>query len=98
MNQDQINEIIQREPEKSPIFYGSIRFFILTGRNKKLPFEAHKIIMKGTIKEILSSKSTKRSVIKEYFEGDKKKAYAFDLSKIELRAVDVLKFLGYGIK
>ena len=58
-----IREIINSKLDKSPIFYGSIKFFFKINR-KFYPFQADKIVMKGTISEIKVNIRVKK---KKYF-------------------------------
>lgn len=97
---EHIQEIIDGAGNRSPIFFCNIDFYITKNR-KKIPHSATKIVCKGTIEEIKKSTFTKKRVLKSHFNGMsavQKKINAFDLSKIEIRTVHVLKFLGYGVK
>lgn len=96
-----IQQIINETPiDKSPIFYGSLKYFIIKNK-KQYSFIATKIVMKGTREEILKNPETKKRALLKYFGDDKaakKKALDFDLSKIQLSSVLIKKFLGYGVK
>lgn len=85
----------------SPIFSVNITGLIHIGNTKrKLSYKAEKIVVKGTLEEIKNSDEAKSRFIKNYFRFDsglKKKVASFDLSKVEIIDIEIIKGLGYGI-
>jgi hypothetical protein len=95
-----IQEIINSKLDKSPIFYGSVKFRFKINR-KFYPFQADKIVMKGTILQIKQNPKIKQKVILAHFGNNKAgklKARAVDLEKIIIDKLIINKFLSYGIK
>lgn len=66
-----IQEIIGARTGVSPIWYGSIKYRVKINR-KFYHFQADKIVMKGTPKQILADEMVKKRVVLKYT-GDKKK-------------------------
>lgn len=100
MLESDINRIIGENEKFSPISLCNIDYCITKNR-KKYPFRATKIICKGTVSDIKKSNNTKRRVLRSYFLGlhnAREKINKFDFSKIEIKSVDIVKFLGYGVK
>lgn len=90
-------------PDKSPIFFVNITADIKENiKSKKfLTYRAEKVVVKGTLEEIQKDDHTKKQFIREFFKresGNKKKVSEFDLSKITIRKIDIIRGLGYGIK
>lgn len=95
-----IQDIIEARPDKSPIWYGSVKYAILVKR-KWIPHVAEKIVMKGTRPQILNNYRVKRSVMARHFLGasdQKGKVHGFDYNKIKLHETTINKFLGYGTR
>lgn len=95
-----IQKIIDARPDRSPIWYGSVKYRVKINR-KWYPFQADKIVMKGTPKQILSDTMVVNRVLEKYLGGGreaKKKVAKFDIDKIKLDEVVFNKSLGYGIK
>lgn len=95
-----IESIVQANTDKSPIFYGTIKYSLKINR-KFREFQTDKLVMKGTIKQISNNEAIKRKVVLSYYgnsKAGKKKAKDVDIDKIVITKVIVSKFLGYGIK
>lgn len=104
MNKDLKNleceSIELKTPEgKSPIFFVNLTAKIKERLNSKKSrtLTAKKIVVKGTLDEIYKSDDTKRQFLKDFIK-DRKKVHAFDLNKITISNVEIIKGLGYGIK
>lgn len=89
--------------DRSLIFFVNVTGEIKENiRSKKsLTYVAKKIVVKGTLDEIYKSEQTKRQFIREFFKeytDGRAKAFKFDLSKIKITNVEIIRGLGYGIK
>lgn len=100
-----IDKIIKEAGDnRAPLFFCNISYDIITMRGrakKRAPGKAYKIVAKGDLNQIKKDNNVKRRVLKVHFFGSSdipKKIKGFDLSKIELTDVEVIKFLGYGNK
>lgn len=95
-----IQKIIEARTDASPIWYGSVKYRVKINR-KWYPFQADKIVMKGTPKQILADTMVVKRVLEKYLGGGreaKKKVNKFDLDKIVLDEVIFNMSLGYGVK
>lgn len=96
-------ELLKCPPNKSPIFFVNVTGKIKENLKSKkfLTYRAKKIVVKGTLEEIQKNDQTKKQFIREFFKRDsssKKKVSNFDLNKIEITKVEIIRSLGYGIK
>lgn len=95
-------ELINCPENKSPIFYVNISAQILMIKSKKITkYHIEKVVVKGTIEQIKKSKQTKIQFLKRIFEGRlgiKKKINDFDLNRIKILDIEIIKGLGYGVK
>lgn len=96
-------EVVSCPDDRSPIFFVNITGKIKDNLKSKkfLVYEAEKVVVKGTLDEIKKSDQTKKQFIREFFKresGNKKKVSDFDLNKIEITDVKIIRGLGYGIK
>lgn len=96
-------EVLSCPPDKSPIFFVNVKGEIRNNLKSKkfLTYWAKKIVVKGTLEEIKKSDQTKKQFIKEFFKEDsaaKKKVHEFDLTKITITKVEIIRGLGHGIK
>lgn len=95
-------EVLNCPPDRSPIFYVNLTGKIKQGRSKKsYTHKVKEVVAKGTIEEIKKKYKTKKSFIRGVFGSlgnVHKKVEDFDLTKITITDVEVLKFLGYGTK
>lgn len=98
------NEIELKCPkDRSPIFFVNLTADLKERVNSKKAkrYVAKKIVVKGTIEEIQRSNQTKKQFLREFFKydsGSKKKVNKFDLSKIHIVKVEIIRSIGYGIK
>lgn len=97
-------ELLKCPDDRSPIFFVNITGEITEIKNrptKGLIYKAEKVVVKGTLEEIKKSDQTKKQFIKDFFKresGGKKKVSDFDLSKITIHQIEIIRGLGYGIK
>jgi hypothetical protein len=97
-------EVLKKCPDnKSLIFFVDVTAEIRNAKNPKKfsKFTAEKIVVKGTLEEIYKNDQTKKKFIREIFKFDsgvKSKVQKFDLSKIKITNVKIIRSLGYGIK
>jgi hypothetical protein len=96
-------ELLKCPSDKSPIFFVNITAKIKDSeRSKKfMTYKAEKVVLKGTLEEMKKSDQTKKQFIREFFKRDagaKKKVSDFDLNKIEVIDIEIIRGLGYGIK
>lgn len=98
-------EIVRTCPiNRSPIFYMDVDFYIITTRGKKKTKHLHsvkKIVAKGTKEYIKSCPETKKRILTQHFRGasnSKTKALEFDLTRVEIKDLELRRYLGNGIK
>lgn len=96
-------ETLTCPPDKSPIFYVNLKGTIKDKVNSKKTrdYTAKKVVVKGTLEQIKEGLQTKKQFIRAFFKDDsasKKKVAGFDLSKIEIKEVEIIRGLGYGVK
>ncbi|MCP4551120.1 MAG: hypothetical protein GY834_03540 [Bacteroidetes bacterium] len=93
-----------KTPEgKSPIFFVNLTAKIKERLNSKKSrtVTAEKIVVKGTLEQIYKSDQTKKRFLRYFFKDDsasKKKVSEFDLNKVTISNVEIIRGLGYGIK
>lgn len=97
-----IFEEVKCPDDRSPIFFANLTAEILKGNSKKpMIRKVEGLVVKGTIEEIKRSDRTKTRFLKSLFSKEsaaKKKVHAFDLSKVSITSVEIVKSLGYGVK
>jgi len=95
-------EVLNCPPDRSPIFYINLAGKIRQGKSKKfITYKVKEVIAKGTIEEIKKNDKTKKSLIRGIYKGltgVNKRVNNFDLTKIIITDVEILEFLGYGVK
>lgn len=96
-------EEIKAPKDKSPIFFVNLTAEIKERVNSKKCkiHTAKKIVVKGTLEEIKKADQTKKQFLREFFKhesGSRKKVTNFDLNKITIIKVEIIRGLGYGIK
>jgi hypothetical protein len=95
---------IKTPVNRSPIWYANISYNIVKRVRKKdliNSYIAKKVVCKGTLHEIKNSQEVKKIIVKNFYGNDKKnfdKMQAFDLSTIQIKKIELILFLGYGIK
>lgn len=97
-----VSEAVSCPLDKSPIFFVNITGEIIEKKSEKsFIYVAEKIVLKGTLEELIKSDQTKKQFLREFFKDvtDKnKKVNNFDLSKIKITNIEIIRGLGYGIK
>ena len=91
-------------PDRSPIFFVNVLGEIKDRKTKLkvgVYYTAEKIVVKGTLEQIQKSDQTKKQFLREFFKeaaNTNKKANEFDLSKVTILQINIIRSLGYGIK
>lgn len=101
-NEEVIFESVECPADKSPIFYINVTAEVIKGNAKKgIKRTVKGMVAKGTKAQIMNSQHTKTRFLRELFSrenGGKKKAAEFDLDKVNIIDIEILKGLGYGVK
>lgn len=86
--------------DSAPIFYVNIDFKLIT--NKKISLRtSNRIVIKGFYFDLMKSKDVKKAAVKVMLRDEsdhKKKTHVFDLTRIEIININLIKFMSYGIK
>ncbi len=83
---------------RSPIYFVNLIGHIKAIKSKEVSIIHRKeIVVKGTIDQIKKSDSTKKSFLRDHFQNNKK-VKDFDLNRLTITEVEIIKFLGYGVK
>lgn len=93
-----IFEEVKCPEDRSPIFFVNLTARISIGNSKKFKtVMIKKFVVKGTIDEVKKSDKIKSKFLERYLKVWKK-AKAFDLDKITITEVEIIRGLGYGVK
>lgn len=82
---------------KSPIYYVNLTGHIKNARSKKVDVIIIKdLVVKGTLEQIKTCHRVKFKFLKKHLKSSKK-AYDFDLNRLKITEIIILKNLGHGI-
>ncbi len=83
---------------KSPIYYVNLTGRIQIGNSKNFrTVRINELVVKGTPDQIKNCAQAKKRFLLKHL-GSNKKVKAFDLNRLILTEVEILKSLGYGVK
>jgi len=88
----------QALPGFAPIWYCNA-IYSVKDKRRAIEFSARKIVLKGDLAYI--NKTQKTAIARAHFSDQsdaKKKAHVFDLEKVLIKSIEIIKFMGYGLK
>lgn len=90
--------------DKNAIYVADVTYNILKRKGKTIireTYKAAKIAAKGTDADLFKDPNFKRRLVFDFFRNEKAnfpKVAAFPLENIEIKSIERLSFLSYGIK